>query len=112
MNDDAVNQLLATSRAEHDMKKRKAGLTDPEGRVKALPNYPQAEQHILKALTLRLEAHALDPEHTASGWADDKAPDAELIRFYVAYSKPLISAELMAQITARFPDYAEIAYIP
>ena len=107
-----VNRLLSASRAAHDAKKRKAGLIDREGKVKTKPNYAEAEQHIVEALRLRVEAHALDPDHTADGWSQDRAPDAELIRFYVAYSKPFIAEAVMAQVLERFPAYAEIRYIP
>lgn len=108
----AVNRLLAASREAHDMKRRNAGRIDGTGKVAAQPNWPRAEQYIAEALRLRLDAHDADPEHTASGWGDDTAPDAMLIRFYVAYSKPLISESDMAKVIARFPEYAEVAYIP
>jgi hypothetical protein len=107
-----VNRLLTASRAAHDAKKRSAGVIDRDGRVLAPPDYPSAEQHIVEALRLRLEAHALDPAHTASGWSADKAPDDKLIAFYVAYSKPFIPEKDMHQVLARFPAYAEIRYIP
>lgn len=108
----AVNRLLTASRAAHDRKKRSAGLIDKEGTVVAQPNYQVAEQHLAEALTLRLKAHELDPEHAASGWKQDRVPDAELIAFYVAYCKPRIEKAQMRQITQRFPAYAEIRYIP
>ena len=108
----AVNRLLVASRAAHDMKKRNAGIINKAGDVIAKPNWPVAEQHIVEALRLRLEAHALDPEHTASGWAQDAAPDAELIKFYLAYSLPHIPRAQLAQVFARFPAYREIRYIP
>lgn len=113
-----VNRLLAESRAAHEAKKRKAGVIDRDGRVVTNPNWPEAEQHIVEALRLRVEAHALDPDHTAPGWsvpippAKTATPDAELIRFYVAYAKPYIPADVMAQIIERFPQYGEIEYIP
>lgn len=112
MDEAAVNRLLAASRAAHDAKKRKAGVVDRDGRVLSQPNYPQAEQHIVEALRLRLEAHEMDPEHVASGWRDDRSTDAQLIAFYVAYSKPFIPEPQLAQVYERFPAYAEIAYIP
>lgn len=107
-----VNRLLAASRAAHDMKKRSAGVIDKDGRTIAKPNYVVAERHLAEALRLRLDAHDLDPEHTASGWAQDRVPDAELIRFYVQYSRPLIPEAQMQQIVRRFPAYVEIRYIP
>lgn len=113
-----VNRLLAASRAAHEAKKRKAGVIDKEGRVIAAPNWPAAEQHIVEALRCRVEAHVLDPEHTASGWsipippATTATPDADLIKFYVAYAKPFISPDVMAHVLARFPAYAAIEYLP
>lgn len=108
----AVNTLLAASRSAHDMKKRKAGVIDKHGTVIASPNWPEAEKCIVDALRLRLEAHDLDPKHKASGWADDRSPDAELIRFYIAYSKPFIPEKQLKQVYKRFPDYEQIEYIP
>ena len=107
-----VDQKLVASRAAHDLKKRKAGVIDKTGAVIAQPDYPAAEQCLVEALRLRLEAHDLDPEHTSAGWALDKAPDAELIRFYVAYCRPHIPRALLAQVFQRFPAYREIVYIP
>lgn len=109
---DAVNRLLTASRNAHDMKKRSAGVIDSTGAVLAKPNYPVAEQHIVTALALRLDAHDADPRHTADGWQADRSPDAELIKFYVCYSKPYIPRDVMARVVARFPAYAELQYIP
>lgn len=112
IDESAVNALLVASRAAHDAKKRTVGVIDSKGNVIAQANYATAEQHIVEALRLRLEAHALDPEHAAPAWGDDRRPDADLIKFYVAYSKPFIPAEQMQLVLERFPAYAEIAYIP
>lgn len=108
----AVNTLLVASRAAHDRKRLAAGRVDRYGKVIAPPNWPVAEQHIAEALRLRLEAHALDPDHTASGWRDDLASDDKLIAFYVAYAKPFIPADQLEQVYARFPDFQHIQYIP
>ena len=107
-----VNALLVASRAAHDLKKRKAGVIDGKGVVVVPPDYPTAEQHIVEALRKRLDAHDLDPLHTSSEWALDAAPDAELIKFYVAYSRPFIDRSDLARVFARFPAYREIRYIP
>lgn len=109
-----VNRLLQQSREKHTAKKRAAGVVDRDGRVVSAPNYQRGEAEIVEALRLRLEAHELDPEHTAEGWRDDRAfaSDEKLIAFYVAYSKPLIPEEQMALVLQRFPAYAEIRYIP
>ena len=113
-----VDRLLAASRQAHDAKKRNAGVINKAGDVIAPPNYAKAEQSLVEALTCRLDAHDLDPEHTAPGWLIAIPParipttEAELIRFYVAYAKPLIPPDVMARVIARFPAYAEIRYIP
>lgn len=107
-----VNRLLAASRAAHDLKKRHAGLVDADGIVTAKPNYPMAEQHVVQALTLRQQAHVLDPGHTADGWSQDRVSDEALIKFYVSYALPHIPEPLMVDILKRFPAYAEIRYIP
>lgn len=80
-----VHALLTQSRAAHTAKKRAAGLTDKHGNVTSHPNYPKAEQHIADALRLRLEAHDLDPDHTAPAWRDDTTPHAQLVAFYTEY---------------------------
>lgn len=108
----AVDRLLAESRAAHDRKKQYAGVVNAKGDVVSLPNWPVAERHIADALRLRLEAHAADPGHVSPGWSQDKASDRELIKFYVAYAKPFIPDEQMAQIVERYPECADIQYIP
>ncbi len=112
-----VAQKLAASRDAHLRKKHAAGKIDSLGTVESAPDYPKAEAHILEALTLRLEAHALDPQHEAPAWAEDTAAnkglsDDALLMFFVAYCKPLIPPDQMAQLVARDPLFAKIAYIP
>lgn len=74
-----VNRLLESHRSAHAEYRRAA---NPDS---GLPNYPLAEQHIAKALTLLQQAHELDPEHRASGWAEQKAPYEKLVQFYQRY---------------------------
>jgi len=112
-----VAQLLAASREAHLRKKHAAGVVDAQGTVLSAPNYTVAEQHVAAAVSLRLQAHALDPLHLDPAWAADQLSnkgqtDRQLLSFFVAYSKPLIPAEQMAQLTARFPEMAAIAYLP
>lgn len=66
-----VARLLSASREAHKRKKFSAGTINKNGDVASPPNYPQAEQHLAEALRLRLEAHALDPEHTSEAWTVD-----------------------------------------
>lgn len=66
-----VADLLQQSRAAHAQKKRAAGTID----AKAVPSgadYPLADAHLGEALTLRLAAHDLDPEHADPAWASDE----------------------------------------
>ncbi len=113
-----VNRLLAVSRAAHEQKKRNAGVINKAGDVIAAANYPAAEQHLVTALVARLDAHELDPEHTASGWAQpipparNPTPEAELLKFYWAYSLPFISDADKARVLARFPEFESVRYIP
>lgn len=114
----AVNGLLSASRAAHEMKKRRAGVIDSTGATIAPANWAEAEHHLVEALRLRLDAHDLDPEHTASGWlvpippAPKPTPEPDLIRFYVAYSKPFIPEHVMARVLERFPVFVDVRYIP
>lgn len=82
MADSDVNRLLDEHRSAHAQYRRAANPTT------GLPNYPQAEQHIAKALNLLQQAHERDPEHRANGWAEQKAPYEKLVTFYQKY--PLI----------------------
>ena len=76
----SVSALLKRSRAHHDAKRKLAN--------KTTPNYPKAEAEIVNALDLRLQAHALDPNHLDPEWANDAIPHDELVTFYERY--PLI----------------------
>jgi len=66
-----IASLLAQSRAAHLAKKRHAGTIGKDGSVTAQPSYPDAERHIREALSLREQAHALDPDHADPAWAAD-----------------------------------------
>ena len=72
-----VNRLLDASRAAHAEYRQAAN--SPK------PNYPLAEQHVARALDLRLQAHQLDPEHRSTGWKSDTAPHERLVSFYQKY---------------------------
>lgn len=85
-----VARLLAASREAHLRKKHAAGVISAAGDVASAPNYPLAESHIAEALRLRLEANALDPEHTAPEWQADQlinkgVTDADMIAFFEKY---------------------------
>lgn len=88
---DRVLALLAQSRAAHDRKKKAAGLTDKHGMVTRRPNYPEAEAEMALALTLRLDAHALDPNHESPAWGIDQAANKglshqQMCEFMAAYA--------------------------
>jgi hypothetical protein len=107
-----VNRLLSASREAHKRKKAAAGIVDGQGKVIAKPNWPVAEQHIVEAFRTRVEAHTLDPEHTASGWNDDRASDKDLLAFFIAYSRPFLSEKHLTMAIERYPEFQDIAYIP
>jgi hypothetical protein len=92
VNDAEVARLLALSREAHKRKKHAAGTVNARGDVASQPNYPLAEQHMAEALRLRLEAHALDPDHTAPAWSVDAAANkgishAQLVSFMRRYAE-------------------------
>lgn len=80
-----VSDLLIASRAQHDQKRQSTGRTNREGVVTSQPNYPKAEGYIAAALRLRLEAHALDPDHLDPEWRRDPAPHDTLVAFFQEY---------------------------
>lgn len=85
-----VGRLLNASREAHKRKKFSAGTINAKGDVANPPNYPQAEQHMADALRLRLEAHALDPEHTSEAWRVDQLANRgvthdQLVTFMTKY---------------------------
>lgn len=75
---DRVSALLSQSRAAHERKKKAAGLTDRNGTITRRPDYPEAEAEMATALSLRLEAHALDPDHHAPAWLLDQTANKGL----------------------------------
>jgi len=81
-----VHALLTQSRAAHQRKQKASGRTNAKGDVIAQPNYPVAEGHLADALDLRLQAHALDPDHLAPAWQDDKVPHETLVAFMQRYA--------------------------
>lgn len=82
-----VADLLAQSRAAHDRYRRAANpRPDSNGHHVHPRDYATAEREVADALALRLEAHALDPEHTDEAWAGDaKATHEQLVGFYRTY---------------------------
>lgn len=66
-----VADLLESSRASH-------------AAYRALPAPKPAgwQSHLWDAYTLRIMANNLDPDHTDPAWSADKAPHADLMRFY------------------------------
>ena len=73
----SVSALLKRSRAHHDAKRKLAN--------KSTPNYPKAEAEITNALDLRLQAHALDPNHLDPEWANDVVPHDALVDWFRLY---------------------------
>lgn len=92
VNDAEVARLLAASREAHLRKKRAAGTINAKGDVANHPDYPQAESFMAEALRLRLEAHQLDPDHTAPAWSVDQAANKgisheQLVSFMTRYAE-------------------------
>lgn len=77
-----VAALLTASREAH---KRKHAFANRLHHKQHVPDYPAAEAAIAEALDLRLQAHALDPDHTDPAWAKDAVPHEELVAFYRRY---------------------------
>lgn len=67
-----VADLLAQSRAAHAAYRRSAGRINKEGKVSEAPNLWAAGSQVQQALSLRLEAHVLDPEHVDPVWIADQ----------------------------------------
>ncbi len=80
-----VAELLADSTAAHLRYRQAAGRTDKDGRVISPPNDIEAEAAIREALSARLEAHALDPDHADAAWIGPKATHDDLVKFYDRY---------------------------
>lgn len=77
-----VPRLLAESR-QHQLTRIRLGnkLTGKQH----TPAYREAEQASALALTTRLQAHDLDPEHTSPAWALDTAPHERIVDFLTIY---------------------------
>ncbi len=80
-----VGDLLIASRAQHDQKRQQTGRTSREGVVTAQPDYPKAEAYLAEALRLRLDAHALDPDHADPEWRRDVVSHDDLVAFFRLY---------------------------
>lgn len=50
------------------------------------PNIPKAEAAAAEALTLRLQAHALDPSHLDPEWGNDLIPHEQIVDFLTRYA--------------------------
>lgn len=88
-----VAALLAQSRAAHAQSFQHRGRIDAHGRAQTLPQLQSAGASIQNALSLRLEAHALDPDHLDPAWLEDTAankgvPSDVFIGFLGRYLTP------------------------
>lgn len=72
-----VAELLAQSKAAHAAYQVAAN--------RPPVNYPLAEQHVARALDLRLQADVLDPQHLDGAWDERRWPHQQLVDFYRAY---------------------------
>lgn len=67
-----VGRLLEQSRAAHQRSLRARGRIDKHGRIGEAPQLRIAGGLIQEALSRRLEAHALDPDHHDPAWIEDE----------------------------------------
>lgn len=81
----SVEDLLRISRQQNLLRKRLSGRADKHGIITQGPDYANAERATALALSARLEAHLLDPEHTDPAWTFDAAPHTEILKFFVKY---------------------------
>lgn len=77
-----VPRLLAQSRAHALNRKRFA---NQQTNKQHTPNLTAAESEAAVALSTRLQAHDLDPDHADPSWALDVVPHAEIVAFLTAY---------------------------
>lgn len=105
-----VARLLTAARKAHDAKKRAAGTVQTDGKT-STPDYQTAEAHIREALSLRQEAHDLDPNHIDPAWQADQTANrgvshADLCAWFekylasVAPKEPLSIEEIGAAVGA------------
>jgi hypothetical protein len=78
----SVASLLSESRAHAENRKRLANRTSAGQHT---PNYAQAVVEAQSALSKRLQAHDLDPDHLSPAWAADVAPHDQIVAFLTAY---------------------------
>lgn len=83
-----VATLLAQARAAHDRYRQAAGRINGSGKVSHAPQPINAGGHLQDALSLRTEAHSLDPDHHDPAWVSDQhamqgQPSEALVDFYV-----------------------------
>lgn len=88
-----VTALLAASRAGHAKYRTLAGRINDKGTISQVPNLYDAGQAIASALSARLEAEQLDPQHTDPAWIADRRlnkgqTSESLIEFYGRYLSP------------------------
>jgi len=80
----SVGELLSQSRSAHTQFHVTDAVHLGNGHW-AKGDQVDAASWLEKALSLRLEAHAADPQHADPAWAQDKVPHAELVAFYQTY---------------------------
>lgn len=71
MSDPTVSELLTASRSAHE-----------QAKVARLHRKPEARDLLVQARDQRLEAHALDPEHTATDWGQERTTHEAYLLFY------------------------------
>ena len=94
-----ISDLLTQARAAHRQKIDHAGRVDKHGVVIVQPDYVTAASHARKALRLREQAHAKDPQQTDPAWLSDQSANkgvssAALCASLRRYLEPSQSREL------------------
>ncbi len=88
-----VASLLERARAAHQRSHSHRGRIDKMGRIAQAPALTKAGAAIQEALSLRLEAKALDPEQQDPAWTDDVQANKgqshqALVTFFGRYLTP------------------------
>jgi hypothetical protein len=77
-----VADLLSQSRAAHQTYRKFAGTCDKKGNITQAYDEGRCVKAIELALSTRLEAHRIDPDHTDPEWKNDTVKHEELCEFY------------------------------
>ncbi|OGT58007.1 MAG: hypothetical protein A3E01_18470 [Gammaproteobacteria bacterium RIFCSPHIGHO2_12_FULL_63_22] len=88
-----VAEMLSMSRAAHLRYRQAAGRINAHGMVSQPTRLTVAGRAVQEALSLRTDAHALDPVHEDPAWLVDEQANrgqthTQLVEFYCRYLAP------------------------